>query len=620
MCGIAGLIAKNKLEPEQVERFKKSCNLMQHRGPDYTGIFQDDKVFLLHHRLSIIDLDARSHQPFHTASGKTWVTFNGEIYNYRELISRYQISTRTSSDTEVLAEMYERLGVEAFKEWNGIFAAGLYTAGKNITLIRDRFGVKPLYYFENQDYIAFASEAKVILDWLPSFKINQTGLTQYLWYGNTTGSSTIIQGLQKVLPAQTLEIDLHNHSTILKNTFWDIHSVKPEEKIQEKEAVNQITDLLGKAVKRQMVADVPLGILLSGGIDSSAITAFASQYSSQSLDTYTVSYDYNLGGKSEIENARMVAKKFNTNHHELVVKVSKLEEIFEQLVFQYDEPFADPAAIPMYFLGKICSADKRVILQGDGGDELFGGYPLFNTLYNRSFWKRATAFYHFMPDNRLKDRLKRMNFVLNQKQEALMHAYLMTEVVPYKNPYEILQADWQKSAQSSNWTVDYEKAYHSCANMPALQRQRIINIQSELPNTFLEKVDKATMLHSVESRVPFLDNELAEFVLGLPHTRWLKGGKLKYLLKQSLKGVVPDEILLGKKRGFDVPYRYWLKNDLYGYAHNIFKHADIPWIDSQHCLELLEKNKNSAIDYSPTLWKSLVLNTWLTRYKNKIIE
>ena len=370
-----------------------------------------------------------------------------------------------------------------------------------------------------------------------------------------------------------------------------------------------------------MVSDVPIGILLSGGIDSSAIVGLASQSSENRLDTYSVEYDFNIGGKSELERASLIAKKYSTNHHELKITSKNIPEIFNSLVFQYDEPFADAANIPLFQLSKATSTDKKVILQGDGGDEVFAGYRRYNIMDWLRFWQISTTVsYPFIKNKRWKERMKRMSFVVNQKDNGLKMAYFLTQDVPYKNPYDILNVNIQKKLALVNPFQPYQDFDLKYRNEDEVQRLLYADISILLPNTYLEKVDKATMLTSVESRVPFLDNDLTDYVLSLPSNMKVKYGSKKYLLKKALKDIVPNEILNAKKRGFDVPYKTWLRTNLYEFAFYTFKENQFNGIiNTSQLLNLLEEHKRGKIDHGPILWKSLVLCVWLNIYKDKIL-
>ena len=621
MCGIAGLIAKKNISEQVYEQFLQASSLMHHRGPDYNKSFRYKNVLLIHYRLSIIDLDPRSHQPFSSHNQNLVTVFNGEIYNFLDLKKKYSLQTHTTSDTEVMLESFSQYGNEAVADWNGIFAMAILDKQKDtLHLIRDRFGVKPLYIYENEEVLLFASEAKVIFDWLPAMKINYDGLAQYMWYGNTISSHSIIQGVRKAAPASITSIDINKGVINTETVFWKNPGTK-KQSYNINGIVDDVKILLDAAVKRQLISDVPLGVLLSGGVDSSAIVAMGSKYMDTKLDTYSVAYDFNIGGESELPRAAMIAKKYQTNHHELHIKAKNIKDTFAALVYQFDEPFADAANIPLYELAKACSTDKKVILQGDGGDEFFGGYRRYNVLDSLKFWQQASYLGHkLIPNKAWAGRMKRMSFLLNQKNDAMRMAYYLTQDVPEKSPYTILNSGAINKLELLNPFQAYYDVNNRYRDEPLVQRMLYADVAILLPNTYLEKVDKATMLCSLEARVPFLDNELTNYILQVPSKYKVRNGEKKYLLKQALKGLVPDEILYGKKRGFDVPYKQWLKTDLYDFARvTISSFPEDGLLDTKKLLHILELHKNGTGNYGPLLWKSLVLATWLSIYKSKLV-
>lgn len=620
MCGIAGIISKNNIIKNRFDDFIKSSKLMIHRGPDSNDFIKHNNALLIHYRLSIIDLDIRSNQPFTSKSGQNVCVYNGEIYNFKDLIPTLDTKLRTTSDTEVMLESFEKNGEQFASKWNGFFAMAILNQNHHkITLIRDRFGIKPLYYYEDDEVIIFASEAKVIYNWLEHITISLKGLSEYLWYGNTISKETMVTNVTKFEPGTLLEIDLNNFKK-RKSKFWSNPGTKYNN-LKESENINNIKDLLSKAVERQLISDVPLGILLSGGIDSSAIVALASQKSNSKLDTYSVEYDFNIGGESELKKAAMVSKMYNTNHHEMVITSKDVPDIFSALVFQYDEPFADSANIPLFQLSKACSNDKTVILQGDGGDEIFAGYRRYNIMDWLSFWKHtSTLAYKFINKDRLKERMKRMSFVLNQKDNGLRMAYFLTQNVPYIDPYNIFSSEYKSKLLNQNPFLSYQDINTKYANENLVQRLLYADTEILLPHKYLDKVDKATMLTSVESRVPFLDNDLTDYVLSLPSDLKVKNGQKKYLLKKALDGLVPNVILYGKKRGFDVPYKEWLRTNLFDFAYSTFEDNTFNEVlNTNQLLKLLVEHKKGKIDHGPILWKSLVLVEWLRFYKNKLM-
>ena len=621
MCGIAGLIVKN-IENYDFTKFRNSTKLMSHRGPDNFGEYYDKNVALFHYRLSILDLDKRSNQPFFNESADKIIVYNGEIYNYKDLAHQYNFNLHTTSDTEVILKTIDAKGMNSLPEWNGIFAFALHDKKNNsLTLARDRFGVKPLYVYENDSFIAFASEAKVILNWLDSFSINLQCLSEYIWYGNTLSNPTLINNLNKLSPGSYTTIDLNNF-TSKKKEFWSISSqIHPNTEDTFETSVTKTKSLLENAVKTQLVSDVPIGIFLSGGIDSSAITAFASKYVSGKLNTYSVEYDFNVGEGSELAKAKSVAKKFNTNHHELKVESHNIIEDFESLVFQYDEPFADSANFPLYLLAKQCSNDMTVVLQGDGGDELFAGYRRYKLLGNLTFWRyNSILLSKLLPDKFLRFRAKRMAHTLEQKSDSLRMALLMTQTTTMDMPDKIFNSEIQKKLLLQSPFKTYEEKNEQFIKEDLAQRMLYTDFEVLLPHTYLEKVDKATMLMSIEARVPFLDNNLTDYVLSLPAKYKIKRGINKYLLKKCLQGIIPNEILNAPKQGFNTPTSTWLQTSLYEYAKSKFNSlSDNGFLNKNYLLELLEEHRNKVKNHNMILWRALVLVAWLDIYKDKLI-
>jgi asparagine synthase (glutamine-hydrolysing) len=618
MCGIAGLVVKNDWQEKDIDAFLKATDEMNHRGPDYSSHIRFDNCLLVHYRLSIIDPDPRSNQPYHSDNGMYTCSYNGEIYNFRDLKKEYNLETKTNSDTEVMLETFVKDGIQAVKKWNGIFAIAILDKDKaKLHLIRDRFGIKPLYIYEDENFLAFASEQKVIYKWLEKFDLNSQGIAEYLWYGNTISENTMAKKMIKMKQASVYSIDLDNVHLDSCHQYWSLPQ-KSTYKSREGKLIKDVQSLLEKAVQRQLVSDVPLGVLLSGGIDSSAIVAYASRHI-DNLDTYSIEYDFNIGGESELGNAALIAKKFNTNHHELKASADDIIDVFSKLVYQFDDPFSDAANIPLYLLAKVCSEDKTVILQGDGGDEFFGGYRRYNVLAWENFWKVASTIAHkIIPSNEWSIRMKRISNILKQ-DDAMKMALYITEDVPYESPYDILTPEYKNFISSEDPFRAYRKFNEEYKNFDIVQRMMFADVHILLNHTYLEKVDKATMLCSMEARVPFLDNDLTDFMLNLPSSYKVRRGQKKYLLRTALRGLIPDQILDGKKRGFDVPYKMWLKDGLFDFAMATFEDSQNGNIlDGVKLINLLQRHKGGEGNYGPLLWKALVMAHWLKIYENKI--
>ena len=619
MCGIAGIVAKSgSLEPATLNQFRTAVKLSNHRGPDHFGEHVQESIALFHQRLSILDLDARSNQPFLSCDKQIISVYNGEVYNFKDLAKEENLKLLTTSDTEVLVELFSKYGWQGVSTWNGIFAfCALDQKQRKLTLARDRFGVKPLYYFDSEDYFVFASEAKVIYSWLPELHLDYNALSQFLVQGNTISSSTLISGVYKLEPGSVLELSLDSYK--YRTHRFHKHEPREYEGLSLKEAIPKTKELLESAISRQLVADVPIGVFLSGGIDSSAITAIASRQSDRRINTYSVEFDFNRGGSSELPMARKVARMYNTNHHELKVESKDVVDIFERLVFQHDEPFSDAANIPLYLLTNAIKNDIKVVLQGDGGDEVFAGYNRYQLLAQRNRWYLLTLGARlFSPKPLTRNRAKRINQALGASEDYLKMALLTT---PFRlSDYNLLKGPTKELLKQTDPFKVYRDINEKFKREHIVQRMLFADMHIEMPHTYLDKVDKSTMLNSIEARVPFLDNDLVDFVSGLPPQFKIQGGEKKYILRKALDGIVPDEILNGKKRGFGVPREIWLRESMAKYAeHKLFGRIGNKILNISATKKLWEEHQSFQADRSHALWKLLVLVVWVERYEDKLV-
>ena len=620
MCGIAGIIYKNKAK-KNTEKFKRAANLSKHRGPDDTGYYGNDSLDMVHHRLSILDLDERSNQPFSLAGNSSVLVYNGEIYNYRELADKYNLDLKTTSDTEVL---YDLLNRSDFRLWelNGIFGFALYDENtKKLLLARDRLGVKPLYYYEDSDCFIFSSEAKVIYAYLDQLEINFQVLSEFLNYGSSISNETIINGVNKLPAGSSLTLNLSDFTSTTKQ-YWSIQNdiLHQQARPKYEDALTTTRTLLENAVERQCISDVEVGAYLSGGIDSSAVVGFASKYTDKKLNTYSVDFDKNPN--SELSLARKVAKKFNTNHHEFQVTTEHIDDFLEDLIFQYDEPFTDPAMIPLHLIAEKAAASSKVVLQGDGGDEVFAGYGKHLDL--RQFHYRRLAFktlagFHPKKDQRIhfSNRFDDLDF----KDTGLLMATISRQKATIDET-KLFKTQIAEKLSEADPFKEYRLKNAAFEKLPLMQRMLYTDMEIVLPQIFLEKVDKVNMWHSIEARVPFLDNELVEYVLKLPQEYKLKKGITKSFLREILKGEIPDEILNDRKKSFGTPISEWLRTTLYDYALAFFEKGKKLGFPMDYALaeKLLHEHKNKDTGNSSLLWRILVLTIWLSFYHQKIAD
>lgn len=620
MCGIAGIF-NLKDTPIDAGSFKNAVKCLSHRGPDDEGIFLEENIGLGHRRLSILDLSPAGHQPMFSADGRWVIVYNGEVYNFKELQSALEKkghSFKSHSDTEVILHAYMEWGNSCFTSLNGMFAIAIFDRlEKKLNLARDRFGIKPLYYYKSDDYFVFASEIKSILATnLSERKVNYQGLSEYIWYGNPMGKNTLFKDIWELLPGHLLEI---YNGQVKEKCFYNFSEIKIQEQ-KEEVAISKIQKLLEEAVQRHLISDVPVGIFLSGGIDSSAITALASRHYGGKLQTYSVGFDYDKG-VNELQKAASVAKQYNTDHHELHITANDLIPVIEKLVACHDEPFADAANIPLFLLSREIKDKIKVVLQGDGGDEIFGGYSRYNTLQNMQKWRRLAPLMKLIPTKISYPsvlRAKRFVSAISEKDEAVRNALLLTMESRSISPEKIFTPEIQRELQKQDPFRRYKEIYASFNGTDIMNKMFMTDTRIILPDTFLEKVDKSTMANGLEVRVPFLDTELTNYAMSLPGKMKVKNGEKKYLLKKALRGIVPDDILDAPKTGFGVPYSFWLQDKLNNYLKerlNLFPQKE-SYIFSKPLMEkMLSLHTAGKGYYGFLLWKSLQLAIWIDLYK-----
>ena len=626
MCGIVGIIGHSEFDSiESYEILRKSLSEIQHRGPDAEGSLQFENVLFGHVRLSIIDLSQAGNQPMLSKGEDIAVSYNGEIYNYKEI--RKNLDTPDSdfiseTDTEVLIEFFREKGVESFKELNGMFAFSILDKKKRrVYLARDRFGIKPLYYSIHKNSFIFGSEIKALKKFTEVRNINENALPEWSYYGNTLQSETLFEGIKQVKPGHYLEVDIDTLD-IKEFCYWSPKNINKSKFKQVgglSEIISHTRSLLENAVKSQLVGDVPVGIFLSGGIDSSTVTAFASRHYPRKIDTFSVGFDFE-NGEGELPKAREVSELFNTNHHEIRVSGYDIADTVQKMVEHHDAPFSDAANIPLFLLGQQMKGRAKVVLQGDGGDEIFGGYQRYSTLAYRKLWKNTINFlsyFHGFTYPKDKTYYTRQRYInaLKNKDEAKLMALLLTVEDESQPPLNIFSQNLRERIKHIDPFLQYRLANELFINENLVQRMLLTDTQLILPNIFLEKVDRSTMAASIEVRVPFLDNELSEFVLSLPSDLKIKRGQKKWLLKKTMEGLLPHNILYSKKQGFGVPFGLWLKgplSELFNDKVLELQRKNIDILDWGYIEKIKNQNTEGHRDHSFTLWKVLNLMIWLS--------
>ncbi len=610
VCGIAGIIDFGQRAPTR-EQIVAMTRTLGHRGPDFQDTWVEGPAALGHTRLSIIDLSSAANQPFQ--AGDHVITYNGELYNYREL--RRELGDRrfvTESDTEVALASLVSGGAAALRRWNGMFAFGLWSrSSEKLLLARDRFGIKPLYYTVRDGRLAFASEIKALLTEasLPRTTDFQA-LHEYLYYGNSLGPLTMFREIRELPPGHFLEF---GRSGLAVHRYF-VPGEDLEPILDTAVALAEVRAVLERAVERHLVADVPVGVLLSGGIDSSAITAFAAPRVDR-LKTFSVSFDFDRS-RSELPLARVVAQRFATDHTEISMTAQNLLGTLERLLEAHDEPFADAANLPLYLVTKELRGNMKVVLQGDGGDEMFAGYRRYAWLRHaktlRPLLRLAGKAGRSVP--RL-ERWSRFAAALANPSPALQMAYLLTVETASDPPTRILQAEVRAHLADTDPFLRYRECAAAFHQLDPVQRQLYTDSSILLPNTFLEKVDRSTMANGVEVRVPFLDVELSDLAFSIDSRIKVRGGTQKWLLRQALRGLLPDEVIDAPKRGFGVPVSRWLRHELASDMQAILLDPAVTLFDRAELERVIGGHLSGRHDHGVLLYKAMQLALWARRYR-----
>jgi asparagine synthase (glutamine-hydrolysing) len=578
-----------------------------------------------HRRLSIIDL-ATGHQPMANARKDLWIVFNGEIYNFLEL--RKNLETlgyvfQTNSDTEVILQLYDHYGTACVNHLRGMFALAIWDQRhQRLFLARDRVGKKPLFYVVTPDAITFASEIKALLqDATVKRELNLPALSHYLTYQYVPPPNTMFQGIYKLPPAHTLVCENRN---ITLNKYWELRYL-PKASISENEAVEVLADLLQEVVKIRMISDVPLGVFLSGGIDSSLVAALMAEASPRPVKTFSIGFHEKV--YNELPYARLIVERYNTDHQELIVNPSAVD-ILPKLVWYFDEPFADSSAIPTYYLAQMTSQHVKVALNGDGGDESFAGYL-------RYLGYKAVRYYRQIPYGVRKHvmsplldklsvsplmrhyapvtlrRLKFLNTLSLQSPEQLYARTLTIFDETLKG--DLLAEDVRNQLAGIN-ALDYILCYFQSDHVEHItDRMLYSDVSTYLPGDLLVKMDRMTMAHGLEGRSPFLDHKVMEFAATLPVEYKLRRTCLKYLLKKVGKPWLPERILTREKQGFGVPLGQWFQHELREMVDDIVASSSLVQegiLNPTALHQIWQEHRRGQVNHYHRIWSLLNLELW----------
>lgn len=595
MCGILGI--NRYLHDKDITIITKS---LFHRGPDNNGFYRDDESTLIHTRLSIIDLSDHANQPMRVNSNI--IIFNGEVYNYKELIKKYSLAPKTNSDTEAILLLYELLGDDFLNELNGMFAFCIYdTVRKEFFLARDRFGKKPLYYYWNGSIFMFSSEIKALLKILNKVpEIDRFAFEEYLSYSSPLGENTIYEGIKRLEPGCKAIYKMLENRLIISR-YYDLSQKFKKSDFTEEDALNRIEELLLDSVRLRLVSDVPVASFLSGGIDSSFITKFYSLLTNDKIDAFSIGYNEHKR-YDELDYARLASNFIGCNYNEVVVDKKDFIDAFEEILNLLDEPINDPAIIPTFILARFVNLNKyKVVLTGEGGDEVFLGYDIYkfiSRLINDGINKvELPSFLSSEKFNLYANRVKSNDFPVYRSFGECFDNELKRRLFRYNT--------LSTEDQMKDWYFNY-------AEIGDTDWFSFIDIKHWIGEVLMTKLDRTCMMNSLEARAPFLDYRLVEFCILLPdHLRF--GDTNKYLLKKIADKYLPEQIVYRRKKGFSSPYLEWYYEY---YGDHILKtlsrvNRELGWFDEEVIKYLYENGIRGNLKQQ--LWSLIVFSRWFLK-------
>ena len=616
MCGICGILHFGNHQVADPSLIASMVDTMVHRGPDDSGIYLSGPCGLGHRRLSIIDI-AGGHQPIKCDAdgGAQVIVYNGEVYNYLDLrreLSALGHAFRTESDTEVLLAAYREWGRQCVNRLRGMFAFAIWDeTEKTLFLARDRMGIKPLYYYLGREAFVFASEVRAILaSSLVYSEVEKSALDAFLSLGYTPCPNTMFKGILKLAPGQTMTVDANG--TIKTKTYWNFNKVVPTT-LSFADAKEKLRKLLSESVQIQLMSEVPLGVFLSGGLDSSAITALMSQVSGQRLKTFSVGYE-GEDETNELPYARKIADLFGTEHHEFILKPYDFLDSIPQMAEMAEEPLVEIPAIALYQIAKAAKPHATVLLSGEGSDEVFGGYGLYNKMLNMERARVFKKLFGFIPDRFLPgDKLKKYADWLSL---TVSDRYRGTSAdLTERIKHSFYSPEFLKYTQDNTYLDEiFLRYFGDVEGQPLLSQLLYVDSKTWLPDELLLKADKMTMATSVELRVPFLDHKIVEFAASLPPEYKINNGEGKFILKKLMEKYLPKEIIYRKKMGFTVPTKHWFAGDLLGPAKDIVFSKTLMgtgWFQRKYLESMFDRHGKGKEDYSRRIFSLLVLYHWL---------
>jgi asparagine synthase (glutamine-hydrolysing) len=626
MCGICGIVHSEKSRAIPISLIKSMNDTIYHRGPDDEGIYLNKNVALASRRLSIIDLDT-GHQPLSNENGKIWIAYNGETYNFPELkkeLEKKGHKFKTKSDTETIVHSYEEWGENFVKKLRGMFAFAIWDdREKKLILVRDRIGIKPLYYsITNDGTLIFGSELKALLKYPGIDKeIDTTALDLFLTIEYIPAPFTIFKKIKKLMAGHIL---IFKDSYIKIKKYWDIETTDRETK-NFNEYCDQLFSLLKESVQLRLISDVPLGCFLSGGIDSSSIVGLMSELGVKPIRTFSIGFEEK--SYNELKYARIIARKFKTEHKEFIIKPQVID-LTEKLINHLDEPFGDFSIFPTYLVSKIAREYVKVILSGDGGDEVFGGYEHYQAqklaniplLYPLNQFARY-AFKPFPPKEKKKgswNKLKRYGEGFSFSAKDRHFRWMMFLNKKYKE--KLYSPNFLNSIKKEENLLSlspFKEYLGNAQNFDEINTELYLDLKTYLSDDILVKVDRMSMATSLETRVPLLDHKLVEFVFEIPGNLKLKGLTTKWIFKKTMERLLPKENIYRSKEGFSIPIKNWLKNELRNLLLDFLNERNINSSGFFHypfIKKMIKEHLDGKENHSHRLWALLVFEVWRKNY------
>ena len=622
MCGICGLYEYKTHRPASQRVLSDMLQVIHHRGPDDSGVHIDKDLALGMRRLSIIDLGGGK-QPIGNEDGSVVTVFNGEIYNFQSLREELQgrgHSLKTSSDTEVIVHLYEDFGDECVQHLRGMFGLAVWDAPRRrLFLARDRLGIKPLYFTQAGGRLVFGSEIKAILQH-PGVQANLSleGLNNFLSLKYVPSPQTIFEGIYALPPGCCLTCD---ENGVKVRRYWDLSFANQCHGLPEEAYAEQLAELLRECVKLHLVSDVPFGAFLSGGLDSSTIVALMSEFLSEPVKTYSVGFEGDGEAFSELPYARLVAKKYQTDHHEVFIGPNHLINLLEKVIWHLDQPIGDEASLANYMVAELASRDVKMVLTGEGGDELFAGYA-------RYAGERLSPLFRFVPETAKSLALAASGRIprLRRQKLALFALCQSDEVTRFMNWFPLFNSDTKQALLSrdvkealSGYDASHVFAEHLArtdATEP-LNRMLYVDTKLWLPDDLLARGDKTSMATSLEARVPLLDHKLVEFAASLPQNLKVKGLARKYLLKKVSQAWLPPAIIRRKKKGFPVPFTLWFRKEARPFLRDALSPSTVRrrgLFNPLFVEKLLGEHERGFADHGSLLYGLLSVELWQRRF------